>query len=409
MKKIFLFIIATLTAAQQSGTGLERRSVQSVSSPSPAATRAGVPPVSEEPLVRVNTRLVEVHVVVRARNGPVEDLKPGDFTLFDQGKPQRIATFSVSSTQDRPAHPASLPMGTVSNRLEGLESSGATVVLFDRLNTAPEDQANARVAFLAYLHGKPAGEPLSIFVVNKTLRVIQDFTADKDRLIEAASHASPERSLDEGTADLVSDLPITGNPLTDAMTANAAAEMMDNAMRNRAEITAFALGAIAKHLARLPGRKKLVWITAAFPASYTYTGRRNLSTQIENREFSGKIEQAARLLNDANIAVYPIDPRPLTTDALAAPGIDTMNLFAAKTGGVAQYALGDITGAIQTAMQDSGVTYSLGFYPSRDKLDGSYHSLHVKVARGGLELSYRQGYLATEARLPADKQRGFAQ
>ena len=113
MKKIFLFIIATLTVAQQSGTGLERRSVQSVSSPSLAATRAGVPPVSEEPLVRVNTRLVEVDVVVRARNGPVEDLKPGDFTVFDQGKPQRIATFSVSSTQDRPARPASLPPGAV--------------------------------------------------------------------------------------------------------------------------------------------------------------------------------------------------------------------------------------------------------------------------------------------------------
>jgi VWFA-related protein len=363
----------------------------------------------EEPLVRVNTRLVEVDVVVRGKHGPVADLKSGDFTVFDQGKPQRIATFSVTGAQGRATSPELLPLGAVSNRLdeEGEETTGATVVLFDRLNTAPEDQAYGAVAFLRFLRGQPASDRIAIYSVSKTVSVIQEFTTDRERLIAAVSHASPEQSPDEGAADLVSDLPVTGNALADAMIRNAAAEMTDNAMRNRADITAYALETIAKHLSGLPGRKKLVWITAAFPAIYTYTGQRNLSTQIETREFSGRIDEAAHVLNDANVAVYPIDPRPPTSPngGFLAPGIDTMNLFAGKTGGVAAYALTDLTGAIQSAMQDSEITYSLGFYPSAEKLDGGYHSLKVKVARSGVELRHRQGYLASEAKPPTEKQR----
>jgi VWFA-related protein len=260
------------------------------------------------------------------------------------------------------------------------------------------------VALLRYLRGPSASGRIAIYEVNKTLRVVQDFTTDKERLISAAIHGGPQKSLDEGAAEVVADLPVTGNALVDAMTSNAAAELTDNAMLNRANITTETLELIAKHLAGLPGRKKLVWITGSFPAIYTYTGHRNLSTQIETREFSGKIDQAARVLNDGNVAVYPIDPRPITGEALAAPGIDTMNLFAGKTGGVAQYALGDIESAIKSAMEDSETIYSIGFYPS-SKLDGNFHSLKVKVARSGLELHYRKGYVASEAKPPTDKER----
>jgi VWFA-related protein len=360
-----------------------------------------------QPLVRVNTRLVDVDVVVRGKSGAVPDLKQSDFTVFDQGKPQKIAAFSVTSRKDRAAGGRLLPAGAVSNRLDidGPEPAGATVVLFDRLNTAPEDQANAALALLKYLRGSEGNDRIAIYALNKTLRVVQDFTSDRDPLIDAATHASPEQSLDESAEDLVSDMPVTGDALTEAMTRNAANEMKDRARQNRAEITAYAFGVIARHLSGLPGRKNLVWITAAFPASYTYIGQRNLTTQIETREFSDKIERAARQLNDGNVAVYPIDPRPLTTGGLSTPGIDTMNLFARKTGGVAAYALGDITGAIQSAMQDAEIVYSLGFYPSSEMLDGNYHSLMVKVARSGVELRHRKGYVASEAKPPTDKQR----
>jgi VWFA-related protein len=360
----------------------------------------------EQPLVRVNTRLVEVDVAVLGKHGAVADLRKSDFTIFDEGKPQKIATFSVVSSGCC-SGAKQLPPGAVSNRLnpEGQTPSGATVVLFDRLNTAPEDQANANEALLKYLRASDGREPIALYALNKTIRMVQDFTSDKDRLIKVATRTGPEQSTDEGAGDLATDLPMTGDPLTDGMTQNAAAEMTDRAMQNRAEITSYAMGLIARHLSGLPGRKKLVWITAGFSASYTYTGHRNLTTQIETREFSTYIEQAVRKLNDGNVAVYPIDPRPLTTGGLSAPGSDTMNLFAGKTGGVARYALGDLAAAFQTAMSEPEATYSLGFYPSGGKLDGSYHSIKVKVARGGVELRHRKGYVASELKPPTDKQR----
>jgi hypothetical protein len=154
----------------------------------------------------------------------------------------------------------------------------------------------------------------------------------------------------------------------------------------------------------MPGRKKLVWITAGFTAQYADVRSRNKLQQIEIRSFTREIDKAVKALNDANVAVYPIDPRDPYNYGLAVPGIDTMNLMAKGTGGFAAYAITDITGAIRNAVNDSEVTYMLGFYPA-EKLDGRFHSLNVKVARKDIEVRYRKGYLASETKPPNEKQR----
>ena len=43
--------------------------------------------------IRVTTRLVEVNVVARDKNGPVAGLTQGDFILRDRGRVQKIAIF----------------------------------------------------------------------------------------------------------------------------------------------------------------------------------------------------------------------------------------------------------------------------------------------------------------------------
>ena len=55
--------------------------------------------------------------------------------------------------------------------------------------------------------------------------------------------------------------------------------------------------------------------------------------------------------------------------------------------------INDLSAAIKTAVEDSEVTYALGFYPVDIKLDGSYHSLSVKVARNRRESSLSQRLL----------------
>lgn len=56
---------------------------------------------SNQPAIRVTTRLVQVSVIVHDKNGPVADLKKEDFSLFDRGKEQKIAVFTSRHDPDR--------------------------------------------------------------------------------------------------------------------------------------------------------------------------------------------------------------------------------------------------------------------------------------------------------------------
>ena len=53
-----------------------------------------------------------------------------------------------------------------------------TVLLVDRVNTSDSDQTEVRRQLLHYLETAPKGERLALYSLSKTLRVIQDFTAD---------------------------------------------------------------------------------------------------------------------------------------------------------------------------------------------------------------------------------------
>jgi len=364
----------------------------------------------ETNVLRVNTRLVEVDVVVHSKGAAVADLNRDDFTILDNGKPQNVAVFNVRSSRRSGANPLPLPPGTVSNRLalRDQEPAGATIVLFDTLNTAVGDQGYAHEQLLKYLATLERGDHFALYTLGKTLRVIQDFTEDPDRLIRAARRHGIESSPDQTADDLADDLlasPLnTGDAITDAMYVDSIKEMQDSAQINRATITGKTLELIARHLEGMPGRKTLVWISSSFPAQTTDMRSRNGTPLIEHKEFSREIGAAVRALNNANIAVYPIDPRDPYNGGLLAPGIDSMNLLAGGTGGRAFYNISDLAGAMKTAVEDSEVTYALGFYPGDIKLDGSYHSLSVKVARKGVDLRHRKGYYATDLKQPTEKQ-----
>jgi VWFA-related protein len=369
--------------------------------------------VQETNILRVNTRLVEVDVVVHSKGQPVADLNQDDFTVLDNGKPQKVAAFNIVSSRTNAGKSVPLPPGAVSNRLmtEGQEPAGITVVLYDMLNTAPEDQSYGRQALVQYLDTLQRGDHFALYSLGKTLSVIQDFTDDPERIRRAGRRASPEASADQTaddlTADLLASAPDLGDDIANAMQHNAIMSMQDMAQINRAVITGKAMELIAKHLQGLPGRKKLIWIGSSFAAQTTDIRSHNGHDTIEHKEFGREIDKAVRGLNDANVAVYPIDPTPIKPppdQGLLRPGIDAMNLFAGGTGGRAFYVINDIATAIKTAVEDSDVTYALGFYPGDIKLDGRYHSLSVKVARKGVDLRHRKGYYATDLKQPTEKQ-----
>ena len=194
----------------------------------------------ETPVVRVNTRLVEVDVVVRSKGQAVADLKQDDFTVLDNGKPQKVASFNVLSSRSSRPDPILPPAGTVSNRLpmRDQEPAGATIVLFDTLNTAVGDQGYARQQLLKYLATLDRGDHFALYTLAKTLRVVQDFTEDPERLLRAARRYGMESSADQTADDLADDLlanaPNTGDAITDAMYVSSVKEMQDAAQVNRA-------------------------------------------------------------------------------------------------------------------------------------------------------------------------------
>jgi len=99
-------------------------------------------PPPDPSVIKVNSRLVEVSVVVRDKSGAfVRDLKREDFVVRDNGTERSLAFFSPQVAA--PVKAARLPVTTNAKTLNiqnrRTESSGpatVTLVLFDTLNSS---------------------------------------------------------------------------------------------------------------------------------------------------------------------------------------------------------------------------------------------------------------------------------
>ncbi len=356
---------------------------------------------SNSPVIRVTSRLVEVGVVVHNKNGPVTDLTRDDFQVFDRGKLQKIAVFQKNGALPtrQPSAPVNVNPEVFSNRSVARPDSppGVTIFLLDALNTRIGDQMLARKEFLKLLGQIQPDDRMGVYMLGQELRVLQDFTSDSRRLVEAVRNAPVEGSRD---LDIISD------PLTLFIE-------KDMADIDRAETTAAALKAIANHLAGVPGRKNLIWISAAFPFILNPDAPMKRGLDVIRMSFSREVQEATWALNNADIALYPVDARGLIVDPASLPearfnnrpspaGVDTMHVLADQTGGVAFHDTNDIRKAIAKALEDSEVSYTLGFYADSGQLDSTYHPLKVQVNRSGVEARYRKGYIAAPEGKPTD-------
>lgn len=395
------------------------------------------PPLANVPatVLRVTTRLVLVDVVVTDKQGrPVTDLTRDDFTLMENGKPQRIATFSMENPgggiQQAAIAPAPLPPNVVTNKPEyRLPPGPLAVLLIDALNTPMQDQSYAREQMLRYLRTQlQPNQRTAVLVLTGDLLILQDFTADPKTLIAAVEKYSPERPARQPEEGYIAN-PEAVAKIAD-LPSNAAANLQRfeqeyNAMLtdSRVSITLGALRAIARALAGYPGRKNLVWVSATFPFSLTPEDDSNPMTY---RNYSNEIRQTASVLSDAQVAVYPVDARGLlgfpmasaadslrgrTGRAFSGPTFGgelnrrydslyntfaTMETLAEATGGRAFRNRNDIDVALARSIGDGSTYYTLGFYPESKEWDGKFRRLKVQVLRKGTELRYRRGYYALD-------------
>ncbi len=376
-----------------------------VFSQSPAPPPPGGQNPAAQPSLKVSVRLIQVTVIAEDADGnPVSDLKKEDFTLRDQGQQQRIFFFAQQNTPAFPLQPAAaaVPANFYSNHVESnpAGANSVTILLFDALNTQFRNLSYARTRVISFLrHMQPQDQVALYFLTPSKLYVMHDFTNDSATLVRVMGGKPAAAS---GSSAANAPAPSANEVKIEKLMSDSFAEsnsFYKGGAVNRVETTSEAMLQIASNVVNIPGRKNLIWISGGFPIAMGPAIP--LGARDDSQDFTGTLSLTAKQLGDANIAVYPVDARglvgPRGGGRFAGPNMDAMVMIANGTGGLPLYNTNDIAASIRKAVDDSRVSYVLGYYPTNDKWDNRFREISIKVARPGVHLRYRTGYIATPA------------
>jgi len=412
-------------------------------------------------ILKVTTRLVTVDVVARDRHGnPVRDLTAKDFQISEQSgshkSQQQIASFrlldrSLKNASDSESAALQLPAGVFTNMVSTKSlSAPPTILLVDGLNTDATTQLQVRQQMVRLLASVPSDVPMAVFLLGRKLRLLQSFTTDtkllgaaaqralsleatnlqaKDARDDTLSHSSllEQMAGAEGQSDVPGGAPRPGSN-SNAMLAMRALELQRfereqyaESMDMRVKLTFDALRLMARHVSGYPGRKNLIWLSSAFPLAITPDANLTMVAKFSGmRNYGAEMSAVASALTDAQIAVYPVDPRGMQTQALfdaqsrgkANPFSegaalnressvrfltqDSMENLAQQTGGKVCMNNNDLSECVKRAIDDSSSYYELSYYPTDKNWHGEFRRTSVKTSRSGVQLSFREGYFARE-------------
>ncbi len=401
------------------------------------------------PALRVLVRLVLVDAVVTDKDGKlVTGLGAQDITVLEDGKPQKVTSFSF----EQPAELARalrsqispLPPNVTTSRPAYRAPQGTPVILLiDALNTPVNDQARARLELLRYVNTQlQPGQQVAVYTLTRSLRLLQDFTDDAALLKIAIESFHPTVPREQQIADLTQRLPRLSGAQPELRRVYQDPALVVSRLRDfyteeanvatdaRVGVTLTAFRAIAQAVTGLPGRKSLVWVSGSFPLAtysriiqYGATPTNDPNYVSVDRQYEDVLRETASRLNDAQIAVYPVDARGLLgsllggaeTTGLNAAGMlkmgaeyaqdiqlagrslqeaqASMEQIAGDTGGLVYKNQNDLDHAVALSVQDGATYYLLGYSPE-GKADGKFHKIEVKVNHSGVTVRARRGYFA---------------
>ena len=369
-------------------------------------------------VLKTNADLVLTNVVARdAKTGEmVLGLKQSDFSVFENGKQQSISTFDFESvdkaTPLNEAMISGLAAGSsvsgnkavVVAKPEDLRNHRLIVMFFDLTSMQPEDLDRSVLAAQDFLKNKmQAADLVALVSLDTTLKVDQDFTADKNALIN-------EVGVYNGTEGQAFTPGATANSnQVEDTTASTPDESEYNDVNTDREL--FALRAVAKSLEKISEKKSLLYFSGGI-------SRDGIENQASLR---AAINSAVR----ANLAIYAVDVRGLqaispvgdaSTGSLRGTGaysggalLNNMNAnFASQevmaalstdTGGKPFFDSNDFSAAFAQVQRDTSAYYAIGFHSSNSARDGRFRKLTIRIDRPGVKLEFRPGYYA-----PADYQ-----
>ena len=365
---------------------------------------------------KANAELVLTNVVVRdAKTGDlVRGLTQNDFKVFENGKPQQISSFDFQTVEM--ATP--LNEATISGLAAGLKGPGTQaavvakpedlrnhrliVMFFDLTSMQPEDLDRCVKAARDFLTNKMQPADLVALVsLDQTLKVDQDFTADKAVLANEVGiyNGTEGQGFAEGAT-------ANTNQAEDA-TGYTPDESEYNDLNTDREL--FALRAISKSLEKITEKKSLLYFSGGI-------SRDGIENQASLR---AAVNSAVR----ANLSIYSVDTRGLeavsplgnaSTGSARGSGAfngsaltnnmnanfasqEVMATLSSDTGGKAFFDSNDFAPAFAQVQRDTSAYYAIGFHSSNPARDGKYRKLTIKIDRPGVKIEYRPGYYA-----PAD-------
>jgi VWFA-related protein len=261
--------------AQQSST--PATGAQSPASAAGAASPQAQAPVQQSPLhgpaLKSETREVRVDVIVTDKKGAyIHDLKKEEFKIWEDNKEQPVNSFTFGADPNAP-----------------LQAQRHYMVLyFDNSSMDLSDQPRARAAAMKFIDANAGPDRvMAVMDFGGTLRVEQNFTTDVPKLKDAVTGIQGSATSPSETASSTGSM---ANPGFHSL-GNAAADF-------GAYTLLLSIRNVAKNLSEIPGRKSLILFTAGFSL---------------NSERMSELTATVDACNKANVAVYPVDVRGLTT------------------------------------------------------------------------------------------------
>jgi VWFA-related protein len=403
--------------------------------PTPAKSAAEMATHDEPALFKARVNLVMVPVVVRDRQGKaVGTLKQEDFQLFDKGKPQYIARFSMEKAAGRlnkasGAVPVSSPDKPSEEKPAVDLPDRFIAYLFDDVHMKFGDLVHARDA--AGRHIDTALRTTDRAAIYTTSgQTIQDFTDDRTLLHEALAKLRMRPVTGQGLSNCpnmtyyMADLIVNKNDPTvldaaarDVMSCQSldpsqyaqAQQIARQAAQQELNLgdheTRLAMGVIkelVRRMAAMPGQRSIILVSNGFVTLAEHS--------IEKTDIMDRAIRSSVLINS-------LDARGLYTDTpdITRPGTnyqtdlvlhqmeretnraqsDVMAELAAGTGATFFQNNNDLDAGFARLATAPEYYYLLAFSPQNLKMDGSFHALKVTLkAVKDVSVGARTGYYA---------------
>jgi VWFA-related protein len=361
--------------------------------------------------IRVNTDLVLVSVSVRDNHSnPVRGLKESDFSVFEDGKPQRLRSFDVEDVQQfaqggpeqvetQGAPPVSVLPPAPGAKPVTVRDRRLIVLMFDFINMQPDELNRAARSAENFVNKQMTSADLvAIVTLSNSLEMAQDFTSDHNLLLQALRRMQgiEGQGLETGTTGTAEGQPDQGQAYTEDDTEY-------NIFNTDRRLQAIA--SLAKAMSGIDQKKSVLYFSSGMDRD---TGNENQS----------QLRAAINVAVKANVSIYPVDSRGL--EAIVPGGSaqsaslrgqagysgkavlsaydsnfqtqETLVTLAADTGGKAFLDSNDFSKAFSKVQADSETYYVLGYRSSNPSTDGRYRRITVKVTHPDVKLEYRRGY-----------------